>query len=316
MKSAFISYSWDSKPHPTWVQSLSKKLRKNGIETILDQWHAVPGDSLPEFMETAIRENDHVIIICTPSYKKKSDSRKGGVGYEGDIMTGEAFVLKNRRKFIPVLREGEWHEAAPSWLLGSYYIDLTGIDWEDNYSLLVDTINRRLPEPPPIAAQGFRVLPDKSVLDTKTDLIWANCRSIELVVLEDIGERIKLHEQATGWTWRLPTRKEVEIVKEAEEYYPRPPIMVIHSMQHTFFDNFDKGPWTNKTRFNVRKGDQGNSGSAFHAAGLAGAFSGIANSLNLDPHHMASEAESLRRQFLLRMVRVATDEDYLSSQAE
>jgi len=69
----------------------------SGVETTLDQWHAAPGDSLTQFMETAIRENDFVIVICTPKYKKKADRRDGGVGYEGDIMTGEAFVIKNRR---------------------------------------------------------------------------------------------------------------------------------------------------------------------------------------------------------------------------
>lgn len=47
-------------------------------------------------MEKSIRDNDHVLVVCTPSYKRKSDERHGGVGYEGDIMTGEAFVLKDR----------------------------------------------------------------------------------------------------------------------------------------------------------------------------------------------------------------------------
>src|SRR6516162_10083610 len=108
MVTAFVSYSWDPEPHPTWVRKLSALLRNDGIKTILDQWHAIPGDNLPHFMEQAVRDNDHVIVICTPAYKRKADNREGGVGYEGDIMTGEAFVLKNRRKFIPVLRDEEW----------------------------------------------------------------------------------------------------------------------------------------------------------------------------------------------------------------
>jgi hypothetical protein len=40
-------------------------------------------------MEKSVRENDYVLIICTPTYKSKSDNRVGGVGYEGDIMTGK-----------------------------------------------------------------------------------------------------------------------------------------------------------------------------------------------------------------------------------
>lgn len=71
---AFVSYSWDDPDHKKWVKLLATKLRENGIESILDQWHTVPGDQLPQFMETAIRENDFVLIVCTPTYKIKSDS--------------------------------------------------------------------------------------------------------------------------------------------------------------------------------------------------------------------------------------------------
>jgi len=152
MATAFLSYSWDPEPHPTWVRELVGRLRSDGVESTLDQWHAVPGDNLPQFMERAIRENDHVIVICTPAYKIKAGGRLGGVGYEGSIMTGEAFVLKNRRKFVPVLRDGDWPTSAPSWLLGSYYVDLRGPNWAEKYALLADTLHRRLPEPPQVIA--------------------------------------------------------------------------------------------------------------------------------------------------------------------
>jgi hypothetical protein len=96
--SAFVSYSWDDEPHKTWVRDLSARLRGDGMNVILDLWATAPGDQLPQFMETAVRENEFVLIVCTPRYKEKSDKRLGGVGYEGDIMTGEVFTTKNRRK--------------------------------------------------------------------------------------------------------------------------------------------------------------------------------------------------------------------------
>jgi hypothetical protein len=80
-------------------------------------------------------------------------------------MNGETFVLKNRRKFVTVLRACEWAEAAPSWLLGSYYVDIRGDGSEDRFSLLVDSLLRRLPEQPLVEAQGFKALPDKTILD-------------------------------------------------------------------------------------------------------------------------------------------------------
>lgn len=151
---AFVSYSWDSDQHRDWVRDLATRLRGDGIDVTLDQWHAILGDNLPQFMETAVRDNDYVLIVCTPRYKKKSDKRAGGTGYEGDIITAEVFVTGNQRKFIPILREGEWIEAAPSWLLAKYYLDLRGASYsEANYRQLVRTLHGMTPQPPPLGAR-------------------------------------------------------------------------------------------------------------------------------------------------------------------
>lgn len=147
----FISYSWDSDPHKTWVRDFSTRLRSDGVDVTLDQWHLAPGDQLPEFMERAVRENDLILIVCTPHYKEKSDARKGGVGYEGDIMTAEVFSKGNHRKFIPVLRNGDWDKAAPTWLSGKYRIDMRGNPYsEEQYNDLVVTIHNQRPQAPPL----------------------------------------------------------------------------------------------------------------------------------------------------------------------
>jgi len=146
---ATISYSWDSEAHKNWVAALGSRLRSDGIDLTLDEWHLKPGDQLPHYMERAIRESDFVLIVCTPRYKEKSDARKGGVGFEGNIIGGEVLSGTSDRKFIPVLREGEWRNAAPSWLLGKLYIDLRGDRYsEANYEQLVTTMYGLLPEPP------------------------------------------------------------------------------------------------------------------------------------------------------------------------
>ena len=138
---AFISYSWDDDDHKSWVAKLATDLRSDGVDTILDQWHAVLGDQLPSFMEKEIRENNYVLIICTPNYKLKSDERKGGVGYEGDIMTAEVLNKGNHRKFIPVLARGTWEESAPTWLKGKIYVDLSTEEmYRKNYSDLTATL--------------------------------------------------------------------------------------------------------------------------------------------------------------------------------
>ncbi len=148
---AFISYSWDSDVHKIWVRDFASRLRNDGVETILDQWEVVPGSQVPHFMEASVRDNDFVLIICTPRYKTRSDQRKGGVGYEGDIMTSEILNSRNHAKFIPVLHTSIWNSAAPSWLLGKAYVDLSGDPYDENqYSKLVSTLHGELPTPPPV----------------------------------------------------------------------------------------------------------------------------------------------------------------------
>ena len=149
---AFVSYSWDDDDHRQWVRELVTRLRADGIDARSDHWHTAPGDQLTEFMEREIRENSHVVIICTPNYKKRSDGRLGGVGYEGDIMTAEVFNQGNRRKFIPVLARGNWKtDAAPSWLAGALYIDLSTPErLAQNYSDLFATLAGTRPAAPPL----------------------------------------------------------------------------------------------------------------------------------------------------------------------
>jgi hypothetical protein len=117
-RSAFISYSWDDEAHCEWVRRVAERLRADGVAVSIDRWETVPGDQLPAFMERAIRENGFVVIVCTPRYKQRSDSRQGGVGYEGDIMTAEISSTQNHRKFIPVWRSGSWQESCAVMALG------------------------------------------------------------------------------------------------------------------------------------------------------------------------------------------------------
>ena len=149
--SAFISYSWDGEEHKEWVRSLAARLRRDGVNTVLDQWEVEPGDRLPEFMEHSIRDNDFVLVVCTPSYKRKSDDRLGGVGYEGDIMTGEILNERNEKKFIPVVRGADGAEALPSWLQGKWHIDLSGFpDSKSEYDDLLATLFGRREKAPAV----------------------------------------------------------------------------------------------------------------------------------------------------------------------
>lgn len=147
----FLSYSWDDDTHKKWVRDFAVRLRGDGVDATLDRWGVAPGGQLPEYMECSVRENDFVLIVCTPKYKSRSDNRTGGVGYEGDIMTGEVLVQGNDQKFIPLLRGKEWETSAPSWLLGKYRIDFREEPYsEDSYHELLDYLFDQREKAPPL----------------------------------------------------------------------------------------------------------------------------------------------------------------------
>jgi tetratricopeptide (TPR) repeat protein len=154
----FVSYSWDDEEHRGWVHDFAARLRADGVDAKLDQWEVHLGDPLPEFMERAVRENDFVLVICTPKYKERSDGRVGGVGYEGDIMTAEVFSTRDHRKFIPVLRRGGWSSAFPSWLRGKASVDLRRDPYsEEQYGRLLDTLYGETPQRPPLGSRPSRL---------------------------------------------------------------------------------------------------------------------------------------------------------------
>lgn len=190
--SAFISYSWDDDAHKEWVRALAERLRADGVDVTLDRWTTVPGDQLTAFMERAIRENQFVIVICTPRYKSRLDRREGGVGYEGDIMTAEVMTRQNNPKFIPVFRSGTWPQAAPSWLVGKYYINLTGNPYaERDYEDLVRTLLGIRETAPPIGKPMSTVNPNTDPQpEPSCDSDSSELEDVKItrVIVEDITE--------------------------------------------------------------------------------------------------------------------------------
>lgn len=161
----FISYTWEDGLR-TWVLDFATRLRSDGVNAILDQWETMPGDQLPEFMERSVRDSDFVVFVCTPTYKRKSDRRKGGVGYEGHIITGEVFQKNNHRKFIPVLRKGKWATASPSWATSKLFIDFRGEPYsEASYQQLLNTLLGKSPTAPPLRDNTSREMAEREAIE-------------------------------------------------------------------------------------------------------------------------------------------------------
>lgn len=123
-KSIFISYSWDNEEHKKWVLNLALNLLKDGHKVYLDQLDLKPGMDIPKYVETCIRESDHILLICTPLFKEKADKSIGGAGYEKNIITGEMVHDSiTETKFIPLLKSENSSDSLPSYLKSKYYVD-------------------------------------------------------------------------------------------------------------------------------------------------------------------------------------------------
>lgn len=124
----FFSYSWDNDEHRFWVLKLASELIKNGIDVLIDEWDLERfNNDLHVFMETGIRNSDKVVMICTQKYAEKANERKGGVGVENTIITGEFYDKLKENKFIPIVRkfDKKLADSLPSYLKTKYTIDFS-----------------------------------------------------------------------------------------------------------------------------------------------------------------------------------------------
>ena len=184
------------------MKNLAVRLRSHGVDAKLDQWEVGPADELPHFMERSVRENNYVLVICTPTYKEKSNNRIGGVGYEGNIMTAEALQNSSPRKFIPVLKLGSEETAIPSWLKGKYYVDLSSDEhFESNYEDLITTLFKAREVAPKLGAPPQYIGKKTSI--GGTEVLYDDSIKIKGILVDEVTEPQNSGERGSG-LYRIP----------------------------------------------------------------------------------------------------------------
>ncbi|QTH42033.1 toll/interleukin-1 receptor domain-containing protein [Cohnella sp. LGH] len=143
--SVFISYSWTSMDHENWVMDLARRLRRDGVNAVIDKWRLKAGHDRFAFMEEMIGSEDihKVLVICDKGYKEKANQRIGGVGIETQVITNSIYTRVKQEKFIPILAErGEdGAECIPTFMSSLIYIDLSSAScYETGYKQLLYTI--------------------------------------------------------------------------------------------------------------------------------------------------------------------------------
>lgn len=144
----FISYSHDSQDYKDWVRSFADRLISQGVAVTLDQYDLALGDMAPRFMEKGISESDYVLLLVSKTYAEKARDRKGGVGFEIDLASGEIIVDHNRRKFIPILVKVDYADVMPL-LKGAKALKIDNLfSYEREYQELYATITGQTPKKP------------------------------------------------------------------------------------------------------------------------------------------------------------------------
>jgi len=138
----FISYSWSSPEHETWVVSLATELRESGIDVIIDKWDLKEGHDAFAFMEKMVTDSEikKVVIICDKVYTEKADNRTGGVGTETQIISPEVYQKEDQNKFVAVVAERNEDGQAylPAYYKSRIYIDLSENDlYSTNFEQLL-----------------------------------------------------------------------------------------------------------------------------------------------------------------------------------
>lgn len=165
----FISYSWHPEENKIRVQRLAERLMQDGVNVILDIWDLKHGHDKYVFMEQMVKDPDikKVLVICNEDYALKADARKGGVGTESTIMSGDIYSLAEQTKFIPILME--WKNGKPclpTFLKSRMYIDMSrNYIYELGYDqLLRDIYSKPLLRKPALGKMPSYLEADEPVL--------------------------------------------------------------------------------------------------------------------------------------------------------
>lgn len=157
----FISYSWVSEQHKTWVINLARRLRANGIDVRLDRWDVRLGHDLNLFMERYADPSARVIVVLSDDYGPKADQRgqqPSGVATETTIVSATVYRDLGSNRVIPLVPDSGTVAAnplVPAYLTGRNWIDFRG-DNETAYEhLLRDLHDAPLEAAPPLGPNPF-----------------------------------------------------------------------------------------------------------------------------------------------------------------
>lgn len=141
----FISYSHDSEHHMVRVREFADRLRAEGVDCDIDQYHEAPPEGWPRWMAQKVRDAKFVLAICSRPYLARfeglEEKGKGlGAKWEGGIIINELYEAEgSNTKFIPIVFDYEDRPFIPAPLRPTTYYNVgKQAGYDDLYRRLTD----------------------------------------------------------------------------------------------------------------------------------------------------------------------------------
>jgi hypothetical protein len=140
----FISYSHVSGNDSARVLSLAQRLRRDGLEAIIDQFVPFPREGWIRWMGRQLDEADFTLCVCTEKYRVSFDGLGSGpagkgVNWEGQMVSQCIYDDRgNNYRFIPVLFEGQDGTRVVPRALKPYTCFVLDRQYDELYRLLTN----------------------------------------------------------------------------------------------------------------------------------------------------------------------------------
>lgn len=157
MKKVFISYSHENERTKEYVKKLADRLEEyEEVKVILDQYELELGHDMNNFMETAVREADKILVVCDESYKKKADTREFGAGIETQIISPKVYSSVKQTKVVPLVIDE--FSNVPEYLGSRYGIEIINYDLSENKlkEIMCGVLDYKEIEPPKKTKSFFK----------------------------------------------------------------------------------------------------------------------------------------------------------------
>lgn len=140
----FISYSHDSTAHSARVLNLAQRLRRDGVDCVIDQFVPFPPEGWIRWMEGQLREADFVLCVCTVCYRAyfegRHENRTGkGSSWEGQIVSQRIYDDRGKNsRFVPVVFDDHNVQEVVPPALKPYTHFVLDSQYEQLYGLVTD----------------------------------------------------------------------------------------------------------------------------------------------------------------------------------